>query len=232
MHSRLPILPITTTTKLADVIHSDYRILLTINRFNIPLGFRDKTIQEVCEIHKVDTECLMAIMQLLINPEGFDTSSYLHLNPASVIGYLKNSHRYFLEKRLPGIRQHLSAILEGTDDVSQSSILNFFDNYYQEVQAHMGYENNIVFPYIESLLDGKSAGEFSIDEFESHHSNIHEKLVDLKNILIKYMQLPCDSYHVANVLFEIFQSEEDIDAHCFIEDRILVPIVRKIEKQG
>ena len=217
-------------TKLADLIHADYRLLLIINRFGIPLGFRDKTIQEVCDHYHVDMECLLAVFHLLSNPDEFESAAFLDLNIPSILDYLKNSHHYFLNKRLPDIRECLNDILEGCDAVSRASIMDFFDGYFKEVQEHMNYENNIVFPYIEELIGEKKPTNFTIDEFESHHSNIREKLVDLKNILIKYMQLPCSSYQVTNVLFDIFQSEEDLDAHCFIENKILVPIVRNIEK--
>lgn len=229
IYSKKSVLHIEPDTKLADLVHTDHRLLLTINRFNIPFGFRDKTIQEVCKQNQVDTACFIAIMRLLTNPENFDTQAYLHLNPAAMLGYLRNSHYYFLEKRLPDIRENLSAILENVDEISRTSILNFFDQYFKEVQEHMGYENLIVFPYIEKLLNGEPLNGFSINEFESHHSNIHEKLIDLKNIIIKYLQLPGDNYKVTNVLFDIFQSEEDINIHCYIENEILVPIVRNIE---
>ncbi len=231
MHAKPIIRHIEPDSKLADLIHADYRLLLVINRFDIPLGFRDKTIREVCKQHNVDMDCLIAVMQLLLNPEGFDSSAFLHLRPESILKYLKNSHCYFLEKRLPDIRRRLSAILEGVDELSKASILHFFDGYFREVQEHMGYENNIVFPYIDDLRAGNRPAGFSIDEFESHHSNIREKLIDLKNILIKYLQIPAENYDVTNVLLDIFQSEEDLDIHCFIEDKILVPIVRTIENK-
>jgi len=229
--SKRPVRSIEPMSKLADLIHSDHRLLLTVSLFGIPFGVRDKTVQEICQQYHVDMECLIAIMRLLANPGGFETQSFMHLSPISIVDYLKNSHIYFLEKRLPDIQQRLSEILEGIDDVSRTSVLNFFNEYYKEVQEHMGYENQTVFPYVEKLVKGESPSGFTIDEFESHHSNIHEKLVDLKNIIIKYMELPTDNYKIANVLLEIFQSEEDIDAHCFIEDELLVAIVRKIEKE-
>ena len=36
--------------KLADIIRFDFRILNILTRCEIPLGFGEKTIQEVCDV--------------------------------------------------------------------------------------------------------------------------------------------------------------------------------------
>jgi regulator of cell morphogenesis and NO signaling len=35
-------------TRMAEVIHNNYLLLPVINRFGIQLGFKDKTIEEIC----------------------------------------------------------------------------------------------------------------------------------------------------------------------------------------
>ena len=231
MHT-LPIaLTIEANTKMSDLVDYDCHLLLALNRFNIPLGFGDKTIAEVCELNNVDADCFIAIVQYLINPDIIDTKSFSHLNPASVLAYLRNSHNYFLEKRLPDIKEKLEDILKHTEESLRLSVLHFFNEYFNEVHEHMNYENNIVFPYIDKLLNGEWSSNFSIAEFISNHSNIDEKITDLKHLIIKYIPISSDSYKVTNILFDLFLSENDLCTHCFIENKALVPLVRKIEKQ-
>jgi regulator of cell morphogenesis and NO signaling len=222
---------ITPNTKMSDLIYADYRLLLTINRFNIPLGFGDKTISELCLLYHVDMECFLSITRFLIFPESFDVKDFMNINAISVLKYLKNSHIYFLEKRLNDLRERLRTIYTNMDSIPSKVILNFFDNYYKEIQEHMGYENEIVFPYIENLWSETKTAGFTIDEFETHHSNIQEKLTDLKNLMIKYIEPVADNYQTTNILFDIFLTEQDLNTHSFIEDHILVPIVRKKEKE-
>jgi regulator of cell morphogenesis and NO signaling len=40
---------ITKDMKMADIIHHAYQLLPVITRFDIQLGFGDKTVHEVCE---------------------------------------------------------------------------------------------------------------------------------------------------------------------------------------
>lgn len=222
---------VTPTTKVADLVDYDSHLLLMLNRFNIPLGFGDKTIKEVCLINNVDMDCFISITQLLLNPKLIDAKTLLNLNPLAVVDYLRYSHSYFTERRLPDIRRKLQEILIGEDETYKTSILNFFDQYSDEVNEHMNYENDTVFPYIEELILTKQLGEFTIDEFESNHSNIEDKMSDLKHLIIKYVPLSGDNYKITNVLFDLFLSEEDLNTHCLIEDTVLIPLVRRIEKQ-
>ena len=72
---------------------------------------------------------------------------------------------------------------------------------------------------------------YHINQFEENHTNIEEKLSDLKNIIIKYLPDSCASKEQNDVLFEIFLFEEEINTHTLIEDRILIPFVQEIEKK-
>lgn len=50
----------------------------------------------------------------------------------------------------------------------------------------MTYEEQTVFPYVESLLSGEKNAAYSIDIFRRQHDQVEAKLRELKNIIIKY----------------------------------------------
>ncbi|MBA7528470.1 hypothetical protein ES705_20656 [subsurface metagenome] len=73
--------------------------------------------------------------------------------------------------------------------------------------------------------------EKSIDFFVDTHTNIEDKLYDLKNIIIKYLP-PARDYTSSNaLLFELFRLERDLNDHARIEDKVLVPKVQFLESQ-
>ena len=88
-----------------------------------------------------------------------------------------------------------------------------------------------MFPYILSLIDSKqkNANSYRIKDFEENHSNIEEKLQDLKNIVIKYLPESASQQSRINVLNEIFKIEDDLNKHSIIENKILIPLVSKFE---
>ena len=221
-------------TKLSDLICENYDLLLVITRFGISLGFGEKSIREVCEDNKVNTNTLMAVINALINrPEHPSETVLSDLSAPSLINYLRKSHNYFLEFRLPLLRQDLFAALTNCPSEVVFVIRQFYDEYVEEVRKHMSYEEKTVFPYVEKLLGGKldKRSHYRIDIFSKRHDQIELKISELKNLLIKYY--PTSSgYELNSVLHDIFSSEDDLSAHNFVEDHLFVPLIRKIEKEN
>jgi len=116
-------------------------------------------------------------------------------------------------------------------------VIKFFKEYYSEVIEHFDYENNIVFPYINFLLEKSenynlsSNIHYSMEEYKNHHDDINEKLLDLKNLLIKYLPSTFDSVLRKKLLFNLYQLEKDLAIHSYIEDKILIPIVEMLENE-
>ena len=149
----------------------------------------------------------------------------------SLTDYLHNSHSYFLDFRLPAIRRKLIEAIDcGHSDVS-FAIMRFFDEYAAEVQRHMSYEEQTVFPYVESLLAGEKSTAYSMDIFRRQHDQVDIKLRELKNIIIKYY--PSGSTNELNgVLFDIFNCEHELASHNAVEDEIFIPAVERLAATG
>jgi len=145
--------------------------------------------------------------------------------------YLHNSHGYFLDFRLPAIRRKLIEAVDcSLSDVS-FAIMRFFDEYVAEVQRHMTYEEQTVFPYVESLLSGEKNAAYSIDIFRRQHDQVEAKLRELKNIIIKYY--PSGGTNELNgVLFDIFTCEQELASHNAVEDEIFIPAVERLAADG
>ena len=109
-------------------------------------------------------------------------------------------------------------------------IKSFVGKYREGVIKHFQYEERVVFPYIGGLVNSNTKDNFHIIQYEENHSNIDDKLSDLKNILIKYLPEEYDSKEREDLLTEIFLFEEDLTKHTIIEDKILIPFVTEIEK--
>lgn len=222
----------TTRMKLADLIHTDYKLLLLLPRFGLNLGFGDKSVEECCRQHHISEKLFVMICNV------YAFSHYLpgeeELNQVDInqlLLYLKKSHSYYLDNRILTIQSQLADISEN-EGTQQKKILNrFFEEYKNEVIHHFEYEEKIVFPYISEMKTGVNQDGYSIEIFEQNHSNIEDKLNDLKNIVIKYLPETALLLEKTNMLFNIFSLEEDLCKHALIEDKILIPLVQKQEKR-
>jgi len=159
---------------------------------------------------------------------------YEDLSITSVIEYLKNAHSYFLDFKLPLIRNKLiEAVSAQEENIPYKSIfLQFFDEYVLEVRKHMDYENKTVFRYVQKVLKGEVDSRYNISVFQDRHNEIDSKLIELKNILIKYYPAKGNNYLLTEVLFDILSCEVDIASHNQVEDYLFIPAVEELERKN
>lgn len=220
------------TNRMSDLICENYPMLLVLSRFGISLGFGDKTIGEVCEDSGVDTKTFLTIVNLLLDDHTTAEQIDPSLSVEALVSYLQNSHSYFLDFRLPLIRRKLIEAIDcGHSDVS-FAIMRYFDQYVAEVRKHMNYEETTVFPYVRSLVQGKSGnGKYNIGIFSKQHDQVESRLAELKNIIIKYYPAT-GSNELNSVLFDIFSCATDLASHNRIEDNLFVPLIAELERKN
>lgn len=215
--------------KMISLIRDNYDLLQSLGSFGISLGFGDKTVRETCEDNDVDTYTFLAVVNFTINGYS-DAENDELLSVPTLMHYLEASHAYFLDFQLPFIRRQLEESIFPGDPMSQL-ILRIYDEYAQEIRRHMKYEQKTLFPYVQSLLDGKPTAEYSIETFSRHHGAADKKLRELKLLIIKY--LPSDGLHnnrLTATLHDIYDNEEWLRRHAMVEDKIFVPAIRRLEQ--
>lgn len=215
--------------KMISLIRDNYDLLQSLGSFGINLGFGDKTVKETCEDNGVDTYTFLAVVNYTINGYGeFDADEQISV--PTLMQYLEASHAYFLDFQLPFIRRELTESLNENDSLARL-ILRFYDEYAHEIRRHMTYEQKTLFPYVESMLEGRPANDYNVETFSKHHGAADKKLRELKLLIIKY--LPQDGLHnnqLTATLHDIYDNEEWLRQHAMVEDHIFVPAIRRLEQ--
>lgn len=215
---------------MSDLITAHPSLLTLLTRLGISLGFGDRSIADVCEQSGVDTAFFLLICNVYtFNNYVPSTATILGTDMTGLVPYLEKSHRYYVDKRLPHIERHLDAIAQQLNDRIGKVFISFFKEYKQEVEAHFAHEEKDVFPHISGLLSGNRDTTYSIDEFLHTHSDIEGKLDDLLNIVFKYLPPQVDDDNVMDVVYDILRLSEDLKKHTFIEEKIMVPLVKHLE---
>ena len=214
--------------RMREVINDNGKILFVMSRFGIPLGFGDKTVEEVCAAQEVDTATFLAVANFVCH----NTIDNSQIALASLIDYLRRAHTWFLEFNLPAIRRKIIEAIDcsGKDEVALL-VLKFYDDYVSEVRAHMQHEEQTVFPYVDGLMKGALNRAYTIDQFTAKHNHIEDKLADLKNVIIRYYPQRNGGELLYSVLFDIINCEQDLDTHCSVEDEVFAPAVKQLEER-
>lgn len=214
------------------MLAANYKLLLVFDRFGIRLGFGDKSVKDVCTRYEVPMSLFLTVCNVYTFEDYLpETDELQSFKVDSLIDYLKNSHRYYMEECLPAISQKLDSVSDSLDLKYGAALKQFYQVYQNEVLNHFKYEEEVAFPYIKQLSEGIKNDRYNIGQFEKNHSDIDEKLNDLKNIMIKYLPGNSPSGQLNALLIELFELEDDFLKHTLIENKILVPLVAQLEQQ-
>ena len=223
----------TENTQIIDLVEINYHLLPVLNRFGISLGNKEMSLGEICDSGHVDVHFLLAILNTYHNEDYFPENELQSFSPKLILDYLQKTHSYYLEYVLPKIEQLLDQLMKSdTSGKHQLELIEkFYLKYKKELLLHIHEEEEIVFPYISSLIQEKSGSKtYSIHTFEKEHSNIDMKLHDLKNLVIKYIEPVYDNNICNEFLITLLRFERDLVDHARIEDNILIPQVLQMEK--
>ena len=236
---------ITSSTKMADVIIQNHHLLAIIDRFGIKLGFGEKTVSQVCQEYNIPVDFFLEIVNTFNNPEFFTKPNMDSFPLKLIIDYLRKAHDFYLNVKVPEIRLLINKMLETDNKEIKKAVLlisNFFEDYASQLRQHIEKEDTVVYPYVlilEQAYETKDITEleiflikhdFKIDEYARNHDNIEEKLYDIKSLIIKYI-IPDDNYVSSfKVLGQLAHLEDDINDHSRMENKVLIPRVKKMEE--
>lgn len=230
---RTPRHPYSPGMKLSDLIEADYRLLHVLSRFGLPLGFGEHSVAEWCSRHGVSESSFLTLCGVYSCDDFIPGDGELErIDKDEIVSWLHRSHEYYSEVAVPRLKGLLESVTDSCEPIHRKIVTRFFDDYCAELENHFSYEEQTVFPYVRALPAGGPAGGYNIEQFGENHSNIEEKLNDLKSILMKYLPERCESESRNDMLLELFRLEDDIHRHTVVENNILIPLVAKIENDG
>ena len=181
-----------STDKICDLMSHEEEAIQIISRFGLSMGVGDQTIEQACETHGIHTPTFLAVVNYKVFryrtlPQEIDLDTLQQ--------YLRHAHAYFLDFRLPLLRQSLLEAIRPND----------FS--WDKIRTHIEHEN---------------AGMY--EEHEHDDQRITDKLTEIKNLIIKYYP-GAASNSLISVMSDLWHTEQDFADHCAIEDDILRPAI-------
>ncbi|MEA5459016.1 hypothetical protein VB796_08210 [Arcicella sp. LKC2W] len=193
---------------------------------------------------EINHELIELILELYNDEEDFVYEKMQKFSIEDILNYLQATHQYYLEKKLPEIEQSMLHIYSkyAESHLLLSSLMVFFNNYKNQLTAHIRMEERYLFPYIRRMLLASKTKTvcaknlsidpfFSIKKFIASHLPIEDELKEVSKIIKQFsgdesIPLP----------FKIFMNQVDffeieLRKHAIIEDHVLVPMVVELENK-
>lgn len=190
-------------------------------------------------LKKVPQDFVQSLAKAFEYPEEFKVEDFKHTSIPVLLDYLKHTHKYYqgyyFSKIEQSIEQLYSAYPEAVDLLD---LLNaFFKEYRADIFEHIAKEEDELFPYIyemlyvpSTLLKAKRRIKYSITDFQKSHDDENE------NALIQIVELIKQRYPAAvfsplNILLKQIEAfEKDLRIHSKIEEELLLPKAKRLER--
>ncbi len=172
-----------------------------LNRFDIHLGFGERSVETVCKDHELNIDFFLEIVNTFHDASYFPSATFYKSFKSKHVDWISSkTHAYYLDLKIPEIGQYIRQITqeENLQSPHKKLLLDFFNSYQHELTTHINKEEQRVYPYVitlENVLDNPAStiddlmeiSKYSIHEYEEDHDDVEAKLFDLKNIIIKYL---------------------------------------------
>ena len=220
----------TPQTKVSDLLDRDHNLIDVLSRIGINLGFGESTVEDAATRSGLDPETTCLICNVYSSEQyNPDPETLARGRITDVVKYLRNSHQIYLTTELVWLEDAICHLITPFSDKQKTVIWRFFNEYKTELEKHFAFEEEQVLPYIQDLLFGRDTKGFTISQFADNHSNIDEKLGDLKNLVMKTLPEGCDNQLRRQILRFLFYLQQDLAGHTRVEDKVLTPMAWYIE---
>ena len=193
--------------KMAELVECDFHLLTLCTRLGLDRSFGEQTVETLCRSCDVDTDTFLLLCEVYSDPLFRPALSQLrNCRVEDVLAYLHRSHDYYIEEALPRLSEGIEALTQPCTEAQKQVIRRFLADFRRELEHHFASEEQqCVFP---------------------NHTQIHETLSDVKNLILKSLPDACDPRRRREILMAIYTLQHDIDRHTCIEDEVLAPLVR------
>lgn len=178
-------------------------------------------------------------------PQKFDNQRFLHFSDGMIIDYIRKTHRLYIFKKLPEMEQTLQMLLQDQQDTGEvlEYLQRLFSAFKIALTLHICEEENHLLPYLDFLRSSeengihpwkffKEAGRYSINEFaEHHHDDTEKEVADLRKTLLMHSPGATNASPYRVLLQQLENFDRDLSIHALIEDKVLLPKMRKVEER-
>ena len=93
-------------------VFENMQLLPLFPRFKMKLGFGERSVEEVCKTHEVNTDFFLEIANSYLDEAYIPGDGLSLFSLGTMISYLKETHTYYLETALPMVEEQISRLLD------------------------------------------------------------------------------------------------------------------------
>jgi hypothetical protein len=233
-----------TDKTIGQIVADDFRTAAIFKKHGIDFCCKGgRTIEEACDKKGVAASALINELESL--PKGNSNEVDVRDWPLDLLtNYIVRIHHQYVLDKTPMLLQFLDKLcrVHGERHPELFEINRIFNESARDLASHFQKEENVLFPFIESLVKaqrtGEPLGEIHFGTIENpiammmhEHSAEGDRFEEIVKLTNGYTP-PADACNTYKVTYAMLQEfENDLNRHIHLENNILFPKAIALEKQ-
>lgn len=228
---------ITATNTPYEVVHTNGYMLHILKRYDINHNEK-QTLATLSEQKQFNVDFLVDLLNAFDEMKPEMVYQFDRYEIPVLLNYLRRSHAYYLNRRLPEILFSMQEVYRLYP--SLSALKQFIVQYTANLQKHFAEEDKVLFPYAEYLHNAIQTYkqvpfidsyfyEFSVKDFLHDHNT--ERDLQLMRFALEKHNSSSNTWSPYRITLDLIKNfEDDLKIHAMIEDKILIPRMLEIEQ--
>lgn len=229
--------------QIGSMVAADYRTAAIFKKYGIDFCCKGgRTIAEAAEKKNLDTEKIYADLEQL--PQGAAADIDFTAWPLDLLAdYVEKTHHRYVREKSPILMEFLNKLckVHGERHPELFEIRDLFAASVQELGDHMVKEDQILFPFVRTMVEAKNSNQaFEAPNFGTvenpiqmmmhEHTAEGERFEKISALSDGYTP-PADACNTYKVAFQMLEEfENDLHRHIHLENNILFPKSIRMEK--
>lgn len=233
-----------TNSSIGELISSDYRIPDLLRDFGIDFTYHDeRSLEDACHEQHIKLEPVQEALGKLKTNGSSSLEAFKEMELDDLVDHIVIYHHRYVRRKLPEIYSYSLKVSKalGEQYPQLKELSRRFIMMTREMYEHLDREEKVLFPYIRKLVRAYRDGHTTpkpgfrsvkepISELQHDHVDNSANMADIRRLADDYA-LPPEAGKNCKTLFQDLQAfEQQQKRHIFLENNILFPRARKLEK--
>lgn len=229
---------------LSEIVRKDFRAASIFEKYNLDFCCGgNRTLKESCEKNNIDLSLILDELNSIQNQDSFESLNFVNLELDFLVDYIINVHHSYVRNNIPLITSHSEKVVRKHSEHHPEviKVKEIFDEVKSELLSHLNKEEQILFPYIKSLVNAKKMNTIvhapfgtianPIRMMEAEHNNAGDAFHLIYELTNNYT-IPSDACNTFMLFYkELDAFEKDLHKHIHLENNILFPRAIELEKE-
>ncbi|TAH27759.1 MAG: hypothetical protein EAZ07_00770 [Cytophagales bacterium] len=228
----------------SEAITYNRQLESVVERMSFPKSIWETPFSEVFNQNSSSESFTLAILKAFDENENFPKDLLSTFPLEAILSYLRSTHCYYLEKKLPEIEQTFFNLIADYKKTHPElvRISSLFIDYKQELTHHIQEEENILFPYIDYLIKAKNNRayrlkysnffkDYYLEKLEESHEDVESSLTNIHQLIHSYAPKTSSVMPFRVFLLQMDFFEKDLNRHAMMEDLVMMPLAKALESK-